>query len=155
MLQPGKRGAKHPNKADEDLTKHIFTTSIARYVCKKGRLTINPEIMLERSRLLPPRPEGVGLPPRAEASSGATPETPATPARDALTGPESVAAEVTARLGAKDEGPTDEEDEDWTWEDMEAERLRGLKMAAHFDALSGLHEEIRGAEVLGRFGDLW
>ena len=45
------------------------------------------------------------------------------------------------------------EDESWTWEMMEAERLRGLKMASHFDQLSGIHDEIRAGEVLGQYSD--
>ena len=62
VLQPWKKGKRRPSEqADEDLTKHIFATSVARYVFKKGRLTINPEVVLERSRLLPPRPAGIGL----------------------------------------------------------------------------------------------
>ena len=86
VLQPWKKVQKDPEamrKADEDLSKHVFATSVARYVFKKGRLTINPEVVLERSRLLPPRPTGVGLPPRSEASSTTTSvaPTPATPAQ--------------------------------------------------------------------------
>ena len=44
---------------------------------------------------------------------------------------------------------------DWTWEDMENERLRGLELANHFDALNNGHAELRGGDVLGKFGDFW
>ena len=104
VLQPwknkGKRSAES-KREEEDLKKHIFATSIARYVVKKGRLTVNPEIVLERSRLLPKRPEGVGLPPRSEDPSiAATPAAAETPAGNGtLTSPEQVAAEVTEKLG--------------------------------------------------------
>lgn len=163
VLQPwkkSKRRSEDVEKDDEDLSKHILATSVARYVFKKGRLTINPEIVLERSHLLPPRPEGVGLPPRSEAqTSDVTPapaETPATPMVNGETSsPESVAMEVGRRLSLVAEGGSTTND-DWTWEDMETERLRGLKIASHFDALGAAQGELRSKEVLGEYGDyLW
>jgi hypothetical protein len=72
VLQPWKKGrgkvkTERQGSEEEDLGKHIFATSVARYVFKKGRLTINPEIVLERSHLLPTRPAGMRLPPRSES----------------------------------------------------------------------------------------
>lgn len=143
-----KRKKAADGKEEEDLTKYIFATSLSRYVFKKGRLTINPEIILERSRLLPPRPEGVGYPPRTEAEGSAgTPWTP--PARS---GDESRNGVRNRTVGKEAE---EEEEEAWTWEDMEKERLRGLELASHFESLSGVHRELRGGDVLGRFGDYW
>lgn len=160
ILQPwkkSKKSAKDTKKSDEqeDLRKHIFATSIARYVMKKGRLTVNPEIILERSRLLPKRPAGIGLPPRTEDSVVPTPAAEGTPTQTAsISSPEAVAEEVSTKLdNAAVEGEGEAEDEDWTWEQMEAERLRGLKMASHFDQLSGIHDEIRAGEVLGQYSD--
>lgn len=163
VLQPWKKSKRRPGEVrddNEDLTKHIFATSISRYVFKKGRLTINPEIVLERSRLLPPRPTDVGLPPRAEASSDGTPlEAPATPAANGgLSGPEAVATEVSTRLGDFAEHVGSERkphDDDWIWDDMESERLRGLITAMHFDKLSTLHSELRAGDALGQYGDYW
>lgn len=138
VLQPwrkSKRRTKEVKQGDEDLRKHIFATSVARYVFKKGRLTINPEIVLDRSRLLPTRPEGVTLPPRAEA--------------------EQVSA-VVSNGGVEDAfTDTSRVSEEWTWQDMETERLRGLEVAAHFDSLSAAHNELRAGEVLGQYGDYW
>ena len=161
-LQPWKRSKRRPDevkKDEEDLSKHVFASSLARYVFKKGRLTINPEIVLERSRLLPPRPSGVGLPPRTESlTSVATPApvgTPATPARNAgPSSPEAMATEIGRRLTnvAKTSAG---QDDDWTWDDMERERLRGLKIASHFDSLGAISGELRGGEVLGEYGDYW
>lgn len=159
VLQPWKKGkrtaadAKKSDEQEEDLKKHVYATSIARYVMKKGRLTVNPEIILERSRLLPPRPEGVGLPPRTEDSVVATPAGENTPAGEKSgSSSEQIAAGVSEKLGGGDvvEG---EVGHGWTWETMEAERLRGLKMASHFDQLSGIHDEIRAGEVLGQYSD--
>jgi hypothetical protein len=171
VLQPWKKGSKSKSeqgehkrksnsdkdKEEQDLRKHIFATSIARYVIKKGRLTVNPEIILERSRMLPPRPKGVGLPPRSEDPSVvATPARVETPEEQIGESGVLVAEEIGEKLelggGDAAEGG-DGEDEEWTWEMMETERLRGLKMASHFDQLSGLHDEMRAGEVLGRYSD--
>ena len=157
VLQPWKH-EKRPidfDDEEEDLSKHIFATSVARYVFKKGRLTLNPEIVLERSHLLPARPQGVSLPPRTEATtSDATPapaETPAGATTDSeLRSPEAIASEISDKL---DEVAS--KSDDWKWEDMEKERLRGLKIASHFDSLSAAQGELRGGEVLGAFGDYW
>lgn len=158
VLQPwkNKKSMAKAKKQEEDLTKHIFATSVARYVFKKARLTINPEIILERSRLLPPRPEGVGYPPRTETSTLNTPAvfTPATPQGNGAISTD--AGELSDKLANVTKAPSGEaqvEDEDWTWEDMENERLRGLEMAKHFDGLETAHGSLRGGDVLGKFGD--
>jgi len=45
--------------------------------------------------------------------------------------------------------------DDWTWDDMEAERLRGLDFAKHFDALSAVQDDLKTDVVLGQYGDYW
>ena len=160
VLQPWKKSKGPPEQVDdEDLSKHIFATSVARYVFKKGRLTVNPEIVLERSYLLPSRPVGVGLPPRSEAlTSAATPARADTPATSAMNGelssPDAVASEIAGKL-SQVASRENNEDEDWTWADMERERLRGLKIASNFDALGAAQGELKGGEVLGQYGDYW
>ena len=162
VLQPWKKGKKSGDGGDakksdeqEDLKKYVYATSIARYVMKKGRLTVNPEIILERSRLLPRRPAGVSLPPRTEDSVVPTPAANGTPTQTGEKAhSELVAEDVDSKLGGTEAADGEEvEDESWTWEMMEAERLRGLKMASHFDQLSGIHDEIRAGEVLGQYSD--
>lgn len=155
VLQPWKKGSVKGEKEKEDLTKYIFATSLSRYVFKKGRLTINPEIILERSRLLPPRPEGVGYPPRTEAASSATGTGAGTPATPAKGGEGDLSNELRSRLAGVGKKGVVEEDSEWTWDDMEKERLRGLELASHFESLSGVHNELRGGPVLGKFGDYW
>lgn len=161
VMQPWRRReagyARKVRQEEAELVKHIYASSISRYVVKKGRLTVNPEIVLERSRLLPRRPEGVGLPPRAElalpvdASAGS--EAQAAPDAHALiSGPERVASVMTSTFSPP-EMDADDGAGGWTWDEMEAERLRGLKLASHFDALSGLTSELRTEEVLGKFSD--
>lgn len=158
VLQPWKKSKQKlgdVKKEQDDLSRCIFATSVSRYVFKKGRLTINPEIILERSRLLPQRPEGEGLPPRSEGADTTPSATPAT--NGSLTSPENVASEVSSRLGGLAEyvGEQRESEDDWTWENMEQERLRGLQIAMHFDKLSACHNELRDGEVLGQYGDYW
>lgn len=161
VLQPWKnrKGGQQKSKAgEEDLTKYIFATSVARYVFKKGRLTINPEIVLERSRLLPARPAGVGFPPRAEAGESqldptATPFNPATPAANLGESAVLVGDELESKLQGVPSQATD--DDAWTWDDMEKERLRGLELAGHFDALNACHGELRAGDVLGKYNDYW
>ncbi|KAH9832743.1 Thioesterase-like superfamily [Teratosphaeria destructans] len=161
VLQPWKKSQRRPGelkKDDEELRKHIFATSVSRYVFKKGRLTINPEIVLERSRLLPPRPAGVGLPPRSEAreSDASTPAVAESEgANGDLTSPESVATEVSSRLAEQLDEEQKTGDEEWTWDDMEKERLRGWKVAVHFAKLEAAHNEFRVGDALGEYSDYW
>ncbi|GAM83682.1 hypothetical protein ANO11243_016710 [Dothideomycetidae sp. 11243] len=39
--------------SSSDLKRAVYATSIAKYVCKKGRATVPPEVLFDRSRLLP------------------------------------------------------------------------------------------------------
>ena len=134
-MQPWKKSKAHSSRNDiekTDLKPHIFATSIARFVGKKGRLTMTPDALLTYSRLIPPRVERGD-----ESINGSLP---------ALNG----------SVGAADEHPTEAKKDEWKWEDMDRERLRGLGLAKHFDALGGgLQSEISIDEVLGEFGTYW
>jgi hypothetical protein len=123
--------------------KAIFASAISKYVMKLGRLTVHPEVVIEASGLLPPRPGGwnnMSGPKSADElqtngqvvdpieTSGATP------------GIEDVAS-----------------DEDiWDWRRIEAENAKGMKFAEHFAALDGLHETFTGEEgaALGYYRDV-
>lgn len=52
----GAEGATEAEKRAE-WKKAIFATSISKYVVKKGRLTISPEVVFQNSDLLPPKPD--------------------------------------------------------------------------------------------------
>ena len=136
-LQPWKRV---PSRSSPAVTKSdverreqwknaIFATSLSKYVVKRGRQTVPPELVLKSSDLLPPAP--------GEQESG--------------------------NSGRPFFGKTAKED--WTWEFVEQERQRGLRLAEHFGALDGgdgLHDEFpvyggksnTSVEVLGNFDDL-
>jgi len=166
-MQPWKqnkarKSGKKFDAGDQDMTRNIFATSISKYVCKKGRLTIPPALLLERSRLLPPKPQGNGhvsdstvLVDNSDASTGT-----GTPSN--LTSPENMglAAEaVSARLGGSSPESSDfkSEDQPMTWDEVETERLRGMEIAKHFDGLTVLQDEFgKSDEVLGKYADyLW
>ena len=159
MLQPwrkgrGKQGHERAGDGNADViaSPHpaIFATGIAKYVCKKGRLTIPPERVLLASELLPPKPIAHPSPP---ASPTPTPESTSNTAAavsiaDGITpgnAEDVVVASLKANIG--------DGNEEWTWEKVEEERKRGMKIAEMWGALEGLNGEFTGdGEVaLGRY----
>lgn len=92
----------------------VYATAISKCVVKAGRLTVPPEKFLGAAGVLP-RP-GAGV----EDKSGAGGE--------------------PAEEGAKGDGPAGAEG--WTWEKVEAERERALKMVEGLaSGLDAAHEE--------------
>ncbi|KAL8650966.1 MAG: hypothetical protein Q9226_004926, partial [Calogaya cf. arnoldii] len=78
----------------------IFATGIAKYVAKRGRLTIPPELIIQNSGLLPPKPKDHETPPVRE--------TPAVPVEgDALpnSGPVPNSGTAPAPIVTRDMGP--------------------------------------------------
>lgn len=188
ILQPWKKGKKRrvEDLSAEDklkLKKKIFASSIAKYVVKKGRLTIPPEMVLERSKMLPPRPEGVSLlgawtPAPSKNPSGNTsparssspdadtygtadhntpsPDTPSPSPSSSRNLDHGVLAES---LFATTKGTDGKNEEEWTWDSVQAERLRALKYAEAYDMLDGLKDLFRvegqpDGEVMGQYSDL-
>lgn len=144
--RPGKSvhdmAAEEAEQLRETLKGAVFATSIAKYVVKKGRWTVPPERVLTNSGLLPPRPE--------EGEDGAAANGSA---NGAATAPEqSQPVDGSYVLPAVTPG----DDGEWTWEKIEAERLRGLKLAEHFAELDGLHDEFNGGVdgALGEYSDM-
>ncbi|KAG8626127.1 hypothetical protein KVT40_006528 [Elsinoe batatas] len=116
---------KEKDPQSEELRRAVYMTSIARYVCKKGRTVIAPEIVFERSHLLPtgPRPAYVpdlrvnhtfkGVPPVKSKSEERTnghvqpngqpslslDTSSARPTSGTTTGPESGFASIESQLG--------------------------------------------------------
>lgn len=168
-LQPG-RGLESKSRKHEGVNGHangivekdptqphptIYASAIAKYVFKKGRLTIPPLRVLEGSGLLPQKPE--------EAS---TPDSIPSPTSN---GQASVPGGILSEL-AVEEQPSLESAEDrinaaftapsghaeeWNWQRVEDERVRGLKLAEMFNGLDGLSGEFRGGDddALGIFAD--
>ncbi|KAG9846767.1 4HBT like protein, partial [Aureobasidium melanogenum] len=148
------KGEKRPMKEGEDKIKSIYATSIAKYVVKKGRLTIAPEIVLRRSDLLPERPANQPAIPM-QVSDTPTPEGGEKPY---MSSPENLVAQVMGQL--RSENMFDKKEEakkgEMTWKEVEAKRLRGLEIAQHFDGLTALHGEWNTDDnVIGEYGDFF
>lgn len=127
----------------------IFATGIAKYVCKKGRRTIPPERVLRASELLPPKPADHETPPvsRTPNTEGTSIDAAAASLGASLV-PDNAGEVLAAFLTANEVG-TDE----WTWDRVEKERQRGMKIAELYNSMELLHEEFTGDErpVLGRY----
>ena len=153
VLQPWKDG-NTPDKADDEGGKKeptIFASAIAKYCCKKGRLTIPPERILTASELLPPKPAEHETPPVSE-----TPDVQANGDAVAAVPELEKAAETLAGESAGEvlaASLTPKEGKEWDWRRVESERLRGMKVAELYAGLDRLNDEFNGGEgwVLGQY----
>ena len=130
------QGEREVKEVDE---KAILASAISKYVVKLGRLTIHPEVSLNASGLLPPKPGGWAT------MMGDSKE----PIAETIGGqsmPETLEVE-NENLEVKGDG--------WDWRRIEAENKKGLKYAEHFAALDGLHGEFTGSHqaALGKYRD--
>ncbi|CAD6589235.1 MAG: hypothetical protein ASARMPREDX12_003701 [Alectoria sarmentosa] len=140
-IAPGSEGGRQgPHPA-------IFATAIAKYVFKKGRRTIPPERVFRAAGLLPPRPADQETPPVS-----ITPDTEASTidAAAASIG-ESFTANNAGDIMAASLAPK-AVDGEWTWERIEAERKRGLRVAEFYIG-DKLNEEFdyEGKPALGHY----
>ena len=138
-LQPWKSSSssrRTENIDREKLKGAVYATGIAKYVIKRGRITVPPEQALVDADMVPVKPEGWVYTPGPNVSDNDREE--------------ETVGEST--LPKRVLGP-----EEWTWDVIEAERLRGLKIAAKFAGLDGMHEYFDGGEggVLGEYADLF
>ncbi|KAL3444492.1 hypothetical protein BJX65DRAFT_297629 [Aspergillus insuetus] len=150
LAPPAKKGGKRV----------LYATAVSKYVVKKGRLTIAPERVLRKSGFLPKRPEGAAEPAAASAAvTGVESEdvsgtgTPAGITATASGVDGSLVREVLKlQDGDIPEGSKLEADkrvneaswdgEEWGWEQVEAERVRGMGvLEGFFDLDSKLFEE--------------
>jgi hypothetical protein len=167
FLQPWKKAKKSKEPETETIEakkarirRKIHATSIATYVIKKGRLTIPPEVVLQRSSLLPEKP------PHAPSAFYTPSRSPTTPNDgtssnespiDSMMGSHTVTAGSVEDVLVESLFPDSSVDGDsWTWENVERERQRGLKYAKMFDGLNALRDEFDGGSkgALGIYGDL-
>jgi hypothetical protein len=115
----------------------VFASAISKYVIKLGRLTVHPEVILEASGALPPKPGGWSI------MSGAPSQE-----NEKIDLDSHVNGSATS-AGAKLDNPD--------WRDIEKEKLRGMKIAEHFAALDELHHEFTGENrpALGIYSELF
>ena len=148
--QNGDRVQGFETKASPD--RMIYASAIAKYVFKKGRLTIPPERVLGNSELLPPKPTNHETPPATTSPSieGTSVDAAAASTAQSLPLTSQDADEVIdAAMRAKGDGvsPT------WDWDRVEAERERGMKIAELFAGLDALNDEFRPEDspALGQY----
>ncbi|KAL8808567.1 MAG: hypothetical protein Q9200_004245 [Gallowayella weberi] len=134
----------------------VFATGIAKYVAKRGRLTIPPERILQDSGLLPSKPKDQETPPVSE--------TPAMP-MEGDTLPTGAALQDITSLNAEtliDEALDDpkvaetaRDKQGWDWERVEGERQKGMRIAEAWNMTEKLSEEFDGDEgmALGKYYD--
>ncbi|KAF2092892.1 hypothetical protein NA57DRAFT_49257 [Rhizodiscina lignyota] len=144
-LQPWKKGRGQKEETAQETQeriakakKAVLAVSVAKYVVKKGRLTIPPELVLQNSEMLPPKPRSA--PPAANIAVY------------------SKASELSppVAIDSTDESLFPSTNEEWTWERVEAERLKGLKFAEHFAALDALLDTFDGeGPVMGKWRDIY
>jgi hypothetical protein len=132
-LQPWR---KPKSKADlevdhEKLLSAVYATAIAKYVIKRGRVTVPPEQALLDADMVPVKPDGWVYHAKTEANGNTNGD-----ANGVL--PKPVQAE------------------EWNWDVIESERLRGLKVAQKFAEMDAMHEYFDGGKdgALGEYVDL-
>ncbi|KAL8683916.1 MAG: hypothetical protein Q9186_000127 [Xanthomendoza sp. 1 TL-2023] len=134
----------------------IFATGIAKYVAKRGRLTISPERILQNSGLLPSKPKDQETPPVT-----ATPVMPVEgdtlPTGIGLQDITSINAEslIDGALDDRKTTETTRDNQGWDWERVEKERQKGMKIAEAWNMTEKLSEDFDGHEgmALGRYYD--
>lgn len=128
-LQPWRKGKKTAvqDVDREKLMGAVYATAIAKYVVKRGRITVPPEQALFDAEMLPPKPEGWEY--KGEVQSNGL--------ADGVL-PQAVKAE------------------EWNWDVIEAERRRGLIVAQKFAEMDQMHEYFDGGKngALGEYSDL-
>lgn len=150
----------------------IIASALSKIVFKKGRLTVPPEVLLQASGLLPPRPADLAL---LQTEVYPVPSKRAMAqeifdvgfrffesldlvweaTRNMLTS-EPEDASNQSRSGSPDPTTTTTKGDQWTWDMVEQERLRGLELASKLGALDGLAGEFTAeADALGKHSDLW
>lgn len=137
-LQPWRKGGqgekedtKTKEEAEKELLGAVYATAIARYVVKRGRITVPPELVLADAGMVPQKPEGwvyQGTKVADDSNDDATPKL----------------------------GPEPVDGTEWNWDIIEAERLRGLVVAQKFGEMDGMHGFFDGGKdgVMGEYSDL-
>jgi hypothetical protein len=125
-LQPWRK-VKSSEVEKEKLMGAVYATAIAKYVIKRGRITVPPEQALLDAEMVPVKPEGWVYQGETEANGNAD--------------------EVL---------PKPVKAEEWNWDIIEKERLRGLEVAQKFAEMDGMHEYFDGGKngALGEYADL-
>ncbi|KAI5301809.1 hypothetical protein KEM56_001339 [Ascosphaera pollenicola] len=111
--------------------KTLLAVGISEYVTKKGRYTIAPARILAASGLIPQAPAAV-----SDATNGLSSAVDSPPAggQIEMPGAQSIKQEVLEEQKMKNEEAVGSAPE-WTWENIEKERLRGMDLVKQFVGL--------------------
>lgn len=159
--QIGTKDAETDAQTTSRITKlkdSIYATSIAKVVVKRGRLTIPPEIVLQRSGMLPPRP---GAEHEAKPSAEMTLLRANGNGSAAMDGTTFPGASTDADPDIPTSSPTSSSSSlsssSWTWQAMEERRLQGMQLAARFAELDAAQALFDGGRegALGEYADLF
>ena len=170
-MYPGQKNKGGGTRLVDKPEDAIIASALSKIVFKKGRLTIPPEVMLQASGLLPPRPAEMALlqteiypAPAKRLIAQQIFDVPFRffetfdlvweAARNAVLPP--LESERPQSRDGSPDGTAVEKTSPWTWEKVEEERLRGLEMANKLAGLEGLVGEFTAeADALGKHSDLW
>lgn len=148
LLQPWKNVRVVERASGEEKNEPvIYACAIAKYCFKKNRLTIPPERVLRAASVLPPKPAGIDSISANTTPNGRGGDTDAVSSIPAV----EKAAEVLSSSNAGDVllsalEPKVVADDEWYWQHVEDERLRGLKIAEMYNGLDQLQDEFRSEE---------
>ena len=131
--------------------KDIFAFSIAKIVYKSGRLTIPPELVFQRCGLLPSKPDDSEAGPSSSIEDSGLTEQSITNGTESTGTPESLDDVLQSSLT-----PTEDGSKGWTWDMVEKERQRGMKIAQLMADMDQLKGEFTGDSkpALGAYRDL-
>ncbi|KKY20069.1 hypothetical protein UCRPC4_g04258 [Phaeomoniella chlamydospora] len=115
----------------------VLACSLSKYIVKKGRITVRPELMFAAGGLLPPKP-GTIMNGTADASTATTTESSTVQEAADMT---QRAARLVADATSSTSSEANANEEEWTWEEVEKERLRGAELVTKWAALDGELEE--------------
>lgn len=122
----------------------IFASALSKYVFKMGRKTIKPVDIFTECQLLPGRPA------EAEAKASGVEVLPTANGNGNGNGHCRTEKEVLEVLDAATAAAQEEHpDAYWTWDRIEAERVRGCEIAKSMLGLDQLEGEIRSGEEEG------
>ncbi|KAJ5097319.1 hypothetical protein N7456_008040 [Penicillium angulare] len=134
--------------------KTLLATALSKYVVKKGRLTVSPERILRTGGFLPERPEESQLESSVETSAIGTPASGEGITATGVDGslvrevlkisedqiPDRETLEEKKKVNSDSWNP-----EEWPWERIEQERLRGIDVVLPFINMDGrLEHEVTG-----------
>lgn len=158
-MDPGSRRGSVAGVVSDESRSGIAASALSKLVFKDGRKTIAPEVMLEASGLLPPRPTEsaeeihdklAGAQIKANIIEIAEKEI--TPIKAMQTVDEIETSDSESSQPSR-RSSVDESMARWTWDRIECERKRGLKVASALATQSVLENELNDSEALGRHTD--